>query len=111
MKSFSKSRNELLKARVVNFNGNIDKAADVTVFAVVFSFSSVFESSMPNTDVIEELGEKKGGWPLLSSCKEKTLLNCLYVAYVNSTRCAHHMCRAYFSKSLYLSLFVFCHGK
>lgn len=66
---------------------------------------------MPNADVIEELREKKGGWPLLSSCKEKTLLNRLYVAYVNSTRCAHHMCTAYFSKSLYLSLFVFCHGK
>lgn len=36
MKRFSKSRNELLKAWVVNFNGNIDKYADVTAFAVVF---------------------------------------------------------------------------
>lgn len=71
MKSFSKSRNELLKARVVNFNGNIDKAADVTVFAVGFSFSSVFESSMPNTDVIEELREKKEGGPFFLLVKRK----------------------------------------
>lgn len=64
---------------------------------------------MPNSDVIE-LKEKKEGPPYFSSSKEKTLLNCLGVAYVNSTRCAHHMCKIYLSKSLYLSLFVFCHG-
>lgn len=46
-----------------------------------------------------------------SSYEEKTLLTRLSVAYVNSTRCAHHMCKTYLSKSLYLSLFVFCHGK
>lgn len=54
---------------------------------------------------------KKRGWPLFSSSKEKTLLTRLSVAYVNSTRCAHHMCKIYLSKSLYLSLFAFCHGK
>ena len=65
MKSFSKGRNELLKARVVNFYGNIDKAADVTVFAVVFLSPPFFEICMPNADVIEELRvKKKEGGPL-----------------------------------------------
>lgn len=114
MKSFSKGRNVLPKAWVVNFNGNIDKAADVTVFAVVFLSPPFFEIRMPNADVIEELRERKKKSrvaPFTSSSKEKTLLTRLSVAYVNSTRCAHHMCKIYLSKSLYLSLFVFCHGK
>lgn len=47
MKSFSKGRNELLKARAVNFNGNIDKAADVTVFAVIFLSPPFLKSVCP----------------------------------------------------------------
>lgn len=110
MKTISKSRNELLKAWVVNFHCNIDKAADVTVFAVVFLSPLFFYNCMPNADVIKKFGEKKCA-PLFSPPEEKTLLNHLSVACVNSTRCAHHMCTIYLSKSRYLSLFVFCHGK
>lgn len=111
MKSFSKCRNELLKARVVNFNGNIDKAADVTVFAVVFLSPLFLKSVCPMLMSLKSWEKKRRVAHFFSSSTEKTLLNRLSVAYVNSTRCANHMCKIYFSKSLYLSLFVFCHGK
>lgn len=64
-KSFSKGRNELLKAWVVNFHCNTDKAADVTVFAVVFlsPLFCFFWICMPNADVMKNWERKKGGCP------------------------------------------------
>lgn len=87
----------------------------MSLFCCRFSFSSGFEIYVPSADVTEKGRFNKDCAtptpPLNSSFEEKTLLTHQSPAYVNSTRCAHHMCENYLSESLSLSLFVLCHGK